>query len=153
VSKVYLETSYFSACVSTRTDPKTAGWRVTSDQWWQQEAPRHELFISAQVVDELSSPVFPNSDEALVMLRGLKLLPITGEVTSLAEVFISERMMPGPANAGDAIHVAAATIYQMQYILSWNVKHLANENKRTHMAVICMQLGLVPPLIYTPDML
>ena len=58
VARVYLESSFFSACVSTRTDPKTAGWRVSSKEWWDTQASRHELFISAEVVRELAAPSY-----------------------------------------------------------------------------------------------
>jgi hypothetical protein len=153
MSKVYLETSFFSACVSTRTSEQAVGWRASSILWWRNEGPKHELFISSEVIDELSSRSFPNRDKALKMIRGLNLLTITAQVVDLAELLVRERIMPAPAISGDAIHVAVAAIYQMNYLLSWNVKHLANENKRTHLGVICMRLGLVPPLIYTPDML
>jgi len=61
--------------------------------------------------------------------------------------------MPGPASAGDAIHVAAATVHRMEYLVTWNVRHLANPNKRTHFGVIRLRLGLAPPQIVTPDML
>lgn len=61
--------------------------------------------------------------------------------------------MPGPSLSGDAIHVAIATVHRMDFILSWNVKHLANPNKRTHFSVICMRTGFLPPTIVTPDML
>ncbi len=49
--------------------------------------------------------------------------------------------------------MATAMVHRMDYVLTWNVRHLANPNKRTHFAVICLRLGLVPPLIVTPDML
>jgi hypothetical protein len=153
MAKVYLETSFFSACVSTRTSEQAVGWRASSNQWWRNEAPKHDLFISAEVIAELSRSAFPNSIKALEMLRGQNLLTITDEAVDLAELLVRERIMPAPAISGDAIHVAVATVYQMNYLLSWNVKHLANENKRTHLGVICMRLGLIPPLIYTPDML
>ena len=61
--------------------------------------------------------------------------------------------MPAPAVEGDALHLAVAIIHQMEYILTWNVKHLANPNKRTHLAVLCMRLGLAPPQLVTPDLL
>jgi hypothetical protein len=41
----------------------------------------------------------------------------------------------------------------MEYVLTWNAQHLANPNKRTHFAVICMRLGFVPPIFVMPDML
>ena len=101
----------------------------------------------------MSAPEFPDRDAALEMLRGLTLLDITPEALGLAELLVDEQVMPKPPNAGDAIHVATATVHRMDYILSWNIQHLANENKRRHLAVICLRLRYVPPLIVTPDML
>jgi hypothetical protein len=111
------------------------------------------LFVSGEVVRELTSPEFPNGNAALAMLQGLAFLDTTSEVESLASLLVEERVMPAPAVSGDAIHVAAATVHRMDYILTWNVKHLANPNKRTHFGVICMRLGLAAPQIVTPDML
>lgn len=87
------------------------------------------------------------------MLAGLHLLPLSPEVSGLAEILVREKLMPGPAVAGDAIHVAAATIHMIDYLLTWNAKHLANPNKREHLTAVCLRLGLVPPQIVTPDML
>ena len=153
MSKVYLETSFFSLCVSTRTGTKELGWKASSNEWWQTQAQRHELFISPEVIRELSAPEFPNSSSALQMVRGLSLLDLTPEVTELAQLLVEEKVMPGPATQGDAIHVAAAAFHGMDYILTWNVKHLANPNKRKHLAIICARLGLVPPMLMTPDLL
>lgn len=152
-SRVYLETSFFSACVTTRKGDKVVGWRASSREWWQSQAQHFDLFISDEVIHELSAPGFINGPEALAMLQGLKVLPITPEVEQLAELLCAQRVMPGPALSGDALHVAVATVSGMDFILSWNVSHLANPAKRTHLAVICMRAGLVPPAIVTPDML
>ena len=126
---------------------------MTSNEWWDIEAPRHDLFISGEVVRELAAPSFPNSTEALDMARAAAVLAITDEVTEFAELLVAERVMPKPATQGDAIHAAAATIHQMDYVLTWNVRHLANPNKRTHFAIICMRLGLAAPMLITPDLL
>lgn len=150
---VYLETSFFSACVSTRGSDKSIGWRASSREWWNTQRADHDLYISGETIKELSAPDFPNSDSALAMLQGMNVLAISPEIEEFAALLVAQKLMPAPALAGDALHVAIATIHRIQYILSWNVKHLANENKRTHLAVICMRLGLVPPLIVTPDML
>jgi len=87
------------------------------------------------------------------MLRGLNVLEQTPAVAALADLLVKEQVMPAPSVAGDALHVAAATIHRMDYLLTWNVRHLANPNKRTHFAVICMRLGLAPPQLVTPDLL
>lgn len=153
VAKVYLETSFFSACVSTRTSVKSIGWRASSLEWWENEAKEHELFISDEVIAELSNPRFRNSEMALAMVRGLSLLQVTDEVLQLAELLVQERVMPAPARSGDALHVATAIRYGMDVLLTWNVKHLANINKRVHLAIICMRLGLTQPILLTPDLL
>ncbi len=152
MAQVYLETSFFSACVGTRQDARSVYWRETSNEWWSTQAVRHELFISPEVLAELSAPTFPRRDAALDMLRGLTMLEVTSEVLGFADILIREKLMPTPV-AGDAIHLAAATIHGMDYLLSWNVKHLANPNKRDHLAAVCLRLGLIPPLIVTPDLL
>jgi hypothetical protein len=129
------------------------GRRASSKLWWETQARHHDLSISAEVVRELSAPAFPNRDQALAMLGGLTVLEFTTEVVDLAEVLVRERVMPAPAVEGDALHLAVAVIHQMEYLLTWNVKHLANPNKRTHLAVLCMRLGLAPPQLVTPDLL
>ena len=60
--------------------------------------------------------------------------------------------MPGPV-AGDAIHVAAAAVHGVEYMLSWNVRHLATPNKIEHLGRVCARAGLLAPRILTPDLL
>lgn len=60
--------------------------------------------------------------------------------------------MPKPV-AGDAIHVAVAAVHGIEYVLSWNVRHLANPNKLRHLQSICLRSGLVAPQIITPELL
>jgi predicted nucleic acid-binding protein len=153
VVKAYLETSFFSLCVTKRDAPKMLVWKQTSLEWWRTQARLFELFISPEVVRELSSPDFVNRDEALAMIEGLSILDPAPEVDGFAELLVSERVMPAPATTGDALHVAYAAVYGIEYILSWNVAHLANPNKKTHLAVICARANLIAPSVVTPDML
>lgn len=148
-----MDTSFFSLCVTTRTSERDIGWRASSNLWWHSQAVRFELYISPEVVRELSAPEFPNGPAALAMLRGLTVLDLLPGVVEFAELLVRERVMPGPSVAGDALHVAAATVHRMDYLLTWNVKHLANPNKRTHFAIICMRAGLAAPAFVTPDLL
>ncbi len=153
MARVYLETSFFSACVSTRASAKSVTWRETRVDWWQTEGVRHELYVSDEVVVELSDPAFAQGPAALEMLRGLRLLELGPEVRGLAGILVREKVMPRPAVSGDALHVAAATTHGMDYVLTWNVQHMANPNKRTHFAMLCLRLSLMPPQIVTPDLL
>lgn len=155
VSSVYLETSFFSECCTIRTSDIARGRRATSLQWWEHDAGKFDLFISPEVVRELSSQDFPEAVRApaLEMLRGLTLLPASPEVASFAELLVAERVMPGPANQGDALHLAGAIVHDMDYLLTWNQRHLANPNKRTHLTIVAARAKLRLPEIVTPDLM
>jgi hypothetical protein len=112
----------------------------------------HDIFVSPEVLTELSRPTYPLRDAAIQMLVDVPVLQIDGEVTAFGEVLVRERVMPSPLS-GDALHVAVATVRRMQFILSWNVRHLANPNKRTHLRTICEREGYNAPEIVTPDLL
>jgi hypothetical protein len=105
------------------------------------------------VIRELVSPEFSRRRAAMAMTQGLNLLEHTPEAVGLAQLLVEDRVMPGPAVEGDALHIATAVVHRMDYVLSWNVRHLANPNKRVHLAVICMRLNLTVPQVVTPDML
>jgi predicted nucleic acid-binding protein len=155
VAKVYLETSFFSECVTERAGAIDKGRRATSLNWWRTQARKFELYISNEVIRELSDPVFPQRlrRSALGMLNGLGSVALNAEVSAMARLLVRERVMPNPSTGGDAVHVAAAVCHQMDYLLTWNQKHLANPNKRVHLAVICARANLSVPQIVTPDLL
>jgi len=155
MARVYLETSFFSQCVTIRKATVDRGRRETSLNWWRTQSKAFELLVSDEVLRELSDPAFPEAVRrpAISMLHGLKVLGLDAEVAGVAELFVHEKVMPGPAVEGDALHLAVSLVHRMDYLLTWNQRHLANPNKRTHLAVICARLNLVPPQIVTPDLL
>ena len=107
---------------------------------------------SAEVVAELASPDYAQRNAALLFTAGITLLPINEEVLALAQLLVEQKVVPGPLK-GDALHVAVAAYHGMEYVLSWNVKHLANPNKRVHLARVLMHAGKAPPAIVTPEVL
>lgn len=155
MADVYLETSFFSQCVTIRKNAIEVARREISLEWWREHAKAFSVCILPEVVRGLSSPHFPAvvRDAAVEMLRGLDTLPFTEEVTASAELLVRERVMPGPAVEGDAVHVAFCIVHRIEYLLTWNQKHLANPKKRTHLAIICARLNLPTPQIVTPDLM
>lgn len=123
--------------------------------WWNRHAHKFDLNISDEVIRELSSRMFPKGvrEPALQMLRGLSALDITSDVLGVASILVAERVMPGPAVEGDAVHLAVAMVHRMEYLLTWNQKHLANPNKRTHLLIVGARLGYLVPEIVTPDLM
>lgn len=151
MARVYLETSFLSACVSDRTDARSVVRRDESRRWWVQQRQLHELFVSAEVVRELAAPTYPHRDDALVLTAEAKVLEVSEEAQGLAKILVREKVMPGPEGSGDGLHVALATVHRIDVVLSWNVRHLANRNKTAHLREVCRRVGYVPPEIVTPD--
>ena len=117
MARVYLETSFVSACVSTRPDAASTYRRETSLEWMRTQRGPHELFVSAEVQSELDNPSYPQRPEALALVAAFPLLAIDASVLGMAAVLIRERVMPGPL-AGDAIHVAVSCIHRIEFMLS-----------------------------------
>ncbi len=152
MATVYVESSIVSARVTDKTDPASLYHRTTTEAWWRTQAHRHQLFVSAEVIAELSASTFTRRERALELIGKLPLIAIDEEVRGLARMLVREKAMPAPI-AGDAIHVAAACVHEMEYLLSWNVRHLANPRKLEHLQGICLRLGRMPPRIVTPELL
>jgi len=118
--------------------------------WWTTEATAHEMFISDEVLHELSRAVYPRREEALHFIQALPVIPVTDAMVRFAEVLVDRRVMPQPV-AGDALHVAAAVVAGMDYVLTWNVWHLANPNKALHLNAVCQEYDYIVPKILRPD--
>lgn len=71
------------------------------------------------------------------------------EVEKAAEVYVKRLLMPNDVE-GDAIHLAYASYYKIDFLLTWNCKHLANASKRQHIRAVNALLGLYVPEITTP---
>jgi hypothetical protein len=149
---VYIETSVPSAYVTKRDDPASLHRRSATRDWWEQQLRLYESCISDAVVAELSEGQWPGRDEAIALVEGLPRLAIDDEVLAIAERYVLERLMPA-AVGGDALHPAVACVHECDFLLTWNIRHLANPNKLGHLTVINRRMGLLTPQIVTPEML
>ena len=118
-------------------------------RWWHEEAGAYELFMSNAVLDELASGNYPRKAEVVQTVQNLALLPPAAMIERIAEYYISNRLMPQSLR-GDAAHLAYASYYQCDFLLTWNCNHLANANKRRHIRVLNGRLDLPTPEIVTP---
>ena len=150
--RVYIETSVPSAYVTTRSEASSVHRHDATRQWWSEQLPLYEVWVSANVLAELRQGDWPGKDEALKLVEPLEGLPVTAEVISVARRYVTERLVPADLG-GDATHLALACVYEMDFLLTWNIRHLANPNKLTHLTVINRRMGLLTPQIVTPEML
>ena len=149
---VYIETSVLSALVDRRSEPASQVQHRATEEWWARQRRHFELYYSEAVEFELAQADFPGQGKALAHLDEMNLLPITEEIRGVARTYQEHLLMPS-ADMGDAIHLAAACVHELDYLMTWNCKHLANTNKIRHIRVINMRLGLLTPELLTPMML
>jgi len=152
MATVYLETSFISACVTNGRDPGSTYRKNISLAWWKSQRQYHDLYVSAEVQRELDSPTYPRHLAALKWIQNIPMLPIDDAVRNFAALLIEKKAMPGPLG-GDSIHVALSVMRGVEFILSWNIRHLANPNKMVHLSVICSRIGWQVPQIITPQSL
>jgi predicted nucleic acid-binding protein len=146
---VYIETTIPSFHFSNREEPEMIAIRQWTRDWWTQEAGNYEMVTSDAVLEELAAGNHPEKRKKLALVQFLRLLEITSEVVDVAEVYISQKLMPRQS-AGDALHLAIASYYKCDYLLTWNCKHIANANKFSHIRRINEKLHLSTPELVTP---
>jgi hypothetical protein len=98
---------------------------------------------------ELKNGDYPHKEKAVREAESISVLPPTAEVRSIARIYIENLLMPQKFE-GDVFHLAYASLYKMDFLLTWNCNHLANANKKLHIRIINTNLGLTVPEITTP---
>ena len=101
------------------------------------------------VVKETSQGDAIVASQRLDIVRKLMLLDLNQSVLDLAEQFLGRSELPAKADV-DAIHIAAATVHGMDYLLTWNCKHIANAQIQRRLAEISLDLGYELPILCTP---
>jgi hypothetical protein len=149
---VYIETTIPSSYVTTRTDPASVYRRQQTRDWWREQLHRYDAQTSDAVELELGQGQWPGQAEAIELIRSVPRLVVDDEVVAVAERYVAERLVPSGLG-GDALHLAAACFHELDFLLTWNIRHLANPNKLDHLTVINRRLGLLTPRIVTPESL
>lgn len=147
---VYIETTIPSYYCDDR--PALSGDIARTRQWWDEERCDYECFISPVVLDELGTGSYPTQAACLALVEALPVLAVEPEVLEIAEAYRARRLMPEDP-AADAIHLALASYFRMDYLITWNCRHLANANKARHLEVLNVQMGLAVPRLVTPHLL
>ena len=121
-----------------------------TQEWWQSRRAMFDLFVSEAVIKEASSGDESAARQRLEEIEGIALLTLTAGAAALAEKLIKELPLPERA-VTDAVHVAIAATNGMDYLLTWNCKHLANAVLRSKIEDVCREQGYEPPVICTPQ--
>lgn len=147
---VYIETSLVSYLTARPSNNLIlmANLEITR-RWWEDLCGQFTLYISQVVLDEAAQGDPEMALKRLEVLQNLSVLELTEAVQNLGLQFLKRGSLPSKAS-DDAIHIAAATIHRLDYLLTWNCKHIANAQIQRKLAEICLDFGYRLPTICTP---
>jgi hypothetical protein len=151
--KVYVETtiaSYLTARPSR--DLVVAAHQELTIEWWTNHRHRFDVFISELVLREAARGDQSAASRRLAELNGIEVLDLDDSARELARQFVERRLIPEKA-VEDAFHVALATAQGMDFLLTWNCRHIANAEVAERLEAVCLELGYLMPILCTPEQL
>ena len=148
--KVYIETtvvSYLAARLSRNAT--MAARQQATRQFWHEHAHRFVLVISPTVISEVRRGDTEAIQHRLNLVSDITRLPMSGTISNLTQNLLNTGAVPRNAEA-DATHIAIAAVHNIEYLATWNYKHIANVHKRQHIEQVCRNSGFQPAIICTP---
>ncbi len=147
---VYIETTIPSYLTAWRSPELImAANQEATRSWWEIARPRYDLFISDIVAQEASGGDPEAANRRVTVIEGLPELDVSEGAELLAARLLTDAVIPEKAKT-DALHIAVATVHGIDYLLTWNCKHIANAVMRPKIEAICRAFGYEPPVICTP---
>lgn len=149
-SKVYVETTVVSYLVARPSyDVTVASRQQATQQLWTEYADNFEFMISDIVLNEVSRGDVIAAQQRLKVLADLPVLDMPLEAVTLVENLIDAGAIPEDSRP-DAQHIAIATVNSIEYLISWNYRHIVNGAKRSLINEICHAAGFQPTTLCTP---
>jgi hypothetical protein len=146
---IYVETSIPSFYFETRPDHQNQARREWTREWWDYARWTDTLVTSAWVLIEAEETPEPKRSDIVGLLNDIPLLAADPAIDRMVQAYLDHKLMPADAD-GDARHLAIATFWQCDVLLTWNCRHLANANKLPHIEAINSRLGCKTPQLLTP---
>ena len=149
--KLYIETSIVSYLTARPSrDLVIAARQEITRELWAQIHEKFELYISALVIQEASQGDSAAAQKRLDALSGIPVLGITDKVQEVAQSLINKKAIPSVFEE-DALHIAVAGVNGVDFLLTWNFKHINNVFIKSQLVRIIEKQGLIAPEICSPD--
>ena len=148
---VHIETTIPSLLTARPSrDVWIAGQQQATRDWWETRRKDFRLFISELVLDEAGMGDATAAAPRLKALADCRVLIVTDATEALTNALLATRLIP-PKAAADAVHIAVAAVHHMDFLLTWNCRHIANATIVDRIRAVCLREGYPPPLICTPN--
>jgi len=151
MAKIYIETTIISYLTAWQSrDLIVSAHQQITNEWWRAHRHSYELYASQLVLNEAKSGDQEMAKLRVEALENILLLETTHEAVSLANNLIHNGPLP-PKATEDALHIAIAVVNGLDYLITWNCKHIANAKMRSKIDQICRNKGYIPVTICTPE--
>lgn len=148
--RVYVETSVISYLTARPSrDLVMAAHQEVTHEWWHNRRAAFALFYSEAVRAEAAMGDPQAAAQRLTFLGELSLLEIPLQAFDLANALVLATALPAKARV-DALHIAIATYERMDFVLTWNFKHIANAQSAVKVRQVCESFGLPCPVLCSP---
>ena len=148
---VYVETTIVSyLTVRPTSDLLAAAWQKTTVDWWETQRSRFDLYTSDVALEEAHRGDPEAARKRLEAISGIPVLEIYHPVVALSKALLEGRALPAKAQ-DDALHLAVSAVHGIDYLLTWNFRHLDNAEIKPIMRHICSRHGYIMPEICTPQ--
>ncbi|MEW5768070.1 MAG: type II toxin-antitoxin system VapC family toxin [bacterium] len=149
--KVYIETSIVSYLTGRPSrNLFAAAWQSLTVEWWEKRRKIFEVFVSELVIEEAGRGDPELSQRRLKAIEGIPLLKLTDSAVELSKKLISEGALPTKAT-DDALHIALSTVHNIDYLLTWNCRHIDNAETKPLVRSVIIANGYNYPEICTPQ--
>jgi hypothetical protein len=124
-----------------------AAQQQATREWWETRRAAFDFFVSADVLDEAGRGDTEAARQRLDALAECRILAATKDAQSLTKRILASGLIP-PRAATDAAHIGLAAAHGMDFLLTWNCRHNAFNERR--LAGICAAMGFSLPVLGTP---
>ena len=148
---VYIESSVISYLTDRPSrDLVIAGHQAVTAEWWDDRRLRYDVYVSPLVVEEISAGDALAAEERLRVIADIPSVAIAAEAESLASALLAANAVPANS-ARDALHIAIAATQGIDYLITWNFKHINNASTRTMVINAVSDFGLACPVLCSPE--
>lgn len=150
MESVYLETTVISYLVARPSrDLVLAAHQSVTRDWWEIERPKYRCVVSEEVLFEAGRGDAAMAKRRLDVLAGIELLPVSWEIRAVASDLVRSGVFP-KSMLSDAVHITVAMHHRIDYLLTWNCRHLANLAVMARLESIARSQGHKLPRVGTP---
>ncbi len=150
-TSVYIESSVISYLTALPSrDIVTSARQTLTQEWWEISRGEFELFVSVLVRDEISGGDPSAAQRRLEIIADVSVLSVSDEAEIIAGSLISSAALPEKSKE-DALHIGIAAAQGVDYLLTWNFKHINNAQKKSTIIKIVESFGFSCPILCSPE--